>query len=212
MSTAKNRARLSDVCAIQMGYTLRGRLDSAATHGTPVIQLGDMSGDTAIRSDQLARHDLGDIPPRHKVRSGDVLFRPRGERNTATALGDDFGEPAVALSPIVILRTNRDVIEPSFLAWMINQPPAQRQFDLAAQGGRLRMIPKPRLESLEIEIPNMEIQRTIIAIDDLAEREQVLTTRAAELRRQLISRVLLDRARDTRHQTERAGTIKRKAQ
>ena len=203
--------RLTNIGSIQMGYTQRSRIGRVQSGGIPALQLGDLSGAESVRSEALARYPLADIAPRYLVRSGDVLFRSRGERNLAVALGRDFGEPAVALSPIIVIRPRVGLMAPDYLAWAINQPPAQRYFDRTARGTRLRMVPKSSLDGLEIDVPDLETQHRIVAIDCLAERERALSVLAAEKRRELISLVLVDRARGSGHSTGAGGRKKRKA-
>lgn len=185
--------RLKDVCTIQMGYTPRGRLEAVEIGGIPAIQLRDFPGDGRISSNRLSHYNLDGSTGRYLVRPGDVLFRSRGERNTAIAADENLTEPAVAVSPLFVLRPDRSAIEPRYLEWVINQSPAQRYFDSRARGTRLRMIPKSSLDNLEIELPDLETQRAIVEIDALAMREHELSTLAAEKKRKLISHLLVKR-------------------
>lgn len=54
----------------------------------------------------------------------DVVFHSRGEQNTATVLDERLREPALAALPLMVLRPNRNVVSPEYLAWAINQSPA----------------------------------------------------------------------------------------
>lgn len=182
--------RLTAVCSIFPGYTARARLEPATAEGVPAIQLRDVSPDGLARPDQLMRVDLGEIPERYLVAAGDVVFRSRGDRNTAAALNEQFVEPALALQPLLILRPKPDAVTPEYLAWAINQPPAQRHFDGGARGTNIRMVPKSCLDNLHIDVPDLETQRRVVAVDALAESENKLTLTLAEKRREL-SRLLL---------------------
>ena len=156
-----------------------------------MIRLQDLTPNGLVDPDRLDRRvwPTG-MSDRYLVRSGDVVFRPRGDRNTAVVLDDRFRETAVVLIPLFILRAKPYLVLPEFLAWAINQPPAQRHFDRVARGTNMRMIPRPGLEDLEIDLPAREDQRRIVAIDALARRERALTVRAAEKREQMITRAL----------------------
>lgn len=186
--------RLADACTIQTGYTARGRLEPTAAGGVIAIQLRDISSDGHIDPERLTRVPLEDLADRYFVRAGDVVFRSRGERNTASALDERFQEPAVAVLPLIVLRPNRDIVTPAYLAWAINQPTAQRTLDLAAQGTNIRMIQKSSLDDLELDIPDIETQRKIVAVDALAERERQLSQRAAETRQKMMRLMLAERA------------------
>jgi restriction endonuclease S subunit len=60
------------------------------------------------------------------------------------------------------------------------------------------MVSRASLEQLELDIPDIETQRKIVAIDELAEREQALTVRAAGMRKELTSKILGERAKQIR--------------
>ena len=185
---------LGDACTIHTGYTARGRLEPAAAGGVLAIQLRDISPEGLIDPERLTRVQLDGLADRYFVRAGDVVFRSRGERNTASALDERLREPALAVLPLMVLRPKRDVVTPEYLAWAINQPPAQRHFDGAARGTNIRMIPRSSLDDLELDVPDLETQKKIVAIDVLAERERELSLIAAESRRKLTSLILVERA------------------
>lgn len=186
--------RLADACTIHTGYTARGRLEPAAAGGVLAIQLRDISPEGIIDPERLTRIQLDGLADRYFVRAGDVVFRSRGERNTASALDERLQEPALAVLPLMVLRPKRDVVTPEYLAWAINQPPAQRHFDSAARGTNIRMIPRSSLDDLELDVPDLATQKKIVAIDILAERERELSLVAAESRRKLTSLILVERA------------------
>ena len=188
---------LDIVADIQIGYTARGRLEPMAG-GVRAIQLRDTSPDGRSGDEPVDRFRLDDVPARYWARSGDIVFRSRGDRNTATTLGDEFDEPAVAVMPLVIIRPKPHVLA-EYLAWYMNEPAAQRHFDRGARGTGIRMIPIVCLASLEVPVPAMDTQRAITAAASLARREFILAGQLAEKRRRLISAALLSTARESIH-------------
>lgn len=187
--------RLTDVCEIQMGYTARGRLEPSEFNGVPAIQLRDISTDGRIDLTALTCFSIDDVSERYLAHAGDVLFRSRGERNTATIIDTQWNGSAVVVSPLMLLRTKSDLIAPHYLAWILNQPSAQRHFDKTARGTSLRMIPRSSLNDLVIDVPPLSCQVEIVDIDALADREGVLSGLLAEKRRMLGSLVLNDHAK-----------------
>lgn len=200
--------RLADACTIQTGYTARGRLEPAAAGGVLAIQLRDISPEGIVDPERLTRVQLDGLAERYFVRTGDVVFRSRGERNTASALDERLQEPALAVLPLMVLRPKREVVTPEYLAWAINQPPAQRHFDSAARGTNIRMIPRSSLDDLELDVPDIETQGKIVVVDALAERERELTQLAADTRRKMISLLLVERANSMRPKTRQERTSK----
>jgi hypothetical protein len=189
---------LDNLCEIQLGYTARSRLEPMA-NGIRAIQLRDTAIEGGLNSDGAGAYRLDTIPPRYWAKPGDVLFRSRGDRNTATCLPASLGAPAVAVMPLVILRPDPSQTDAGYLAWFINQPSTQRYFDMCARGTSMRMIPVGCLAQLQVPLPSIETQRTIAQLDDLARRECALTHRLAERRQQIVALALMDKAhQDTR--------------
>lgn len=185
--------RLRDICDIQIGYTVRRRIRKAQD-GVLTVQLRDVPPSGSVDPTHLTRLHVEVVPEKYLVGSGDVLFRSRGESNTACALDDRFQERALAMLPLFILRPNRDVVLAEFVAWAVNQPRAQRHFNRFACGTNMRMIPRAAFADLEVTLPGLNVQRSVVALDALARRERRLSIRAAEERRRLYSRILEDLA------------------
>lgn len=165
-----------------------------AQDGIPTVQLRDVPASGVLDPARLTRVHVEAVPEKYLVGAGDVLFRSRGESNTACALDDRFQEPALAMLPLYILRPNPGVVLPKFVAWAVNQPRAQRHFDRFARGTNMRMIPRAAFADLEVTLPGLNVQRSVVALDALARRERTLSIRAAEKRRRLYSRILEDLA------------------
>jgi restriction endonuclease S subunit len=138
---------------------------------------------------------LDALPTRYLVAVGDVLFRSRGDRNTATALDDRFTEPSVAVLPLIVLRPNLRLVVPEYLAWALNQPAAQRHFAAAARGTSIRMVPKSSLDDLQLDVPGLDTQRRIVAIAALAAHETKLLHQLAKTKTDLTNRLLAECAR-----------------
>ncbi|MCC1493531.1 restriction endonuclease subunit S [Cognatishimia sp. F0-27] len=188
-------SRLGRLCDLSTGYTARGRMEIAKTGGSLAIQMRDVQADIDLGVDQLDRFALDDLPERYMVRGGEVIFRSRGAPNTAAVVSRGLPEPVAIILPLVILRPNVEMVLPDYLAWVINQPQAQRYFDSEAQGTNMRMIPKAVLERLEVPLPDLETQSLIVSVHKLAKREGALLRDLAERREQLSSIILAERAR-----------------
>lgn len=187
--------RLAELCNIHSGYTARGRLEPLPEDGVPALQLRDVGTDGETPGPRFQRYDLGKLSDRYFVRGGEVVFRPRGESNTAAAVGDVLPEPAAVIGPLVIMRPDRERVLPEYLAWAINQPDAQRRLGAEAQGTSLRMIPMAVLENLDIAVPALHTQRRIVELNALARQEGRLLRELAVCRGQLVSTILGEAAK-----------------
>ena len=194
---------LSDICEIRSGYTARGRLEVAQSGGVLAIQLGDVAPEGRVQVGHLTRLQM-DVPPdRYFVRAGDVLFRSRGEKTTAAAIPQEFPEAALALLPLIVLRPQHGSLMPEYLAWAINQQPAQRHLEASARGTSMRMIPRSAFDDLNIDVPELHAQRLIVETAELAGRERELASEIAERRHQLVQAALVAAATLPTHHVER---------
>lgn len=187
--------RLAALADIHSGYTARGRLDPLPEGGVPALQLRDVGTNGEEPGPNFQRYDLGELSDRYFVRGGEVVFRSRGEPNSAVAIPDPLPEPVAVIVPLVIVRPDRLQVLPQYLAWAINQTDAQRKLGAEAQGTSIRMIPMAALEDLEIAVPDLQTQRRIVELDSLARQEGQLLRQLATRRETLVSAILGDAAK-----------------
>jgi len=184
------KTELQKIAGVQMGYSLRSRLDDYGKGETAVIQMKDLTVDNIVDCSHLTRVDLSGIMEHHFVKPGDLVFRSRGQTVTSALLRDDPGRAVVA-APLLRIRAHLEVVLPEYLHWYINQPVAQLFLARMAMGTAQRMISKRALESLEVPVPSLECQRSIAELASLADEEQALLKRFSDKRNQYISSRLI---------------------
>ena len=187
---------LNQVSDIQMGLTARERLEPMET-GTPVIQLRDLQPDGRFNPGGLIKCQLGAVAPRYLVTNGDILFRSRGDKNTA-AMVAGLGSASVAVLPLVIIRPKTAVVQPDYLSWFINSEWTQEYFNKTAQGTKLRMISRADLEALPIDVPDLCTQERIVEVERLAAEERRLSLQLMDIRRRVLTSKLRGLARASR--------------
>jgi len=205
MSYRFKSGKLSSICEIRSGFTARGRLEPAVHGGEQAIQLRDLRGEQEIDLSSIPLFLLAGPLDRYRAGAGDVLFRSRGEPNTAAFVLPDTAGTAVVMQPLLLLRPDCNLLDPRYLTWFINQPRSQRYFDTCARGTGLRMIPKRCIEDLEVIVPDLETQRRVAQIDALARRERELMVRLAEKRQQFMSFALLRQVQEAQPHGNGAG-------
>lgn len=180
---------LSEVARVQSGHPFSRRIEASEGGAVAVLQMKDLSEGMCLDSASPVRVEASGIKERYLLKVGDVLFRSRGQKNTAVVLGADFG-PMVVAAPLMALRVTSEALLPEYLCWWINQPEAQAHFDRNARGTAGRMINRKALENLPIRIPPLNMQKQIVEVALLAEREKILMEKLAEKRGMLVSGVL----------------------
>lgn len=195
MTYSKKNITLGDACDIRTGYTARTALIEDADKGVSAIQLRDLQGEQVLIS-AVGKYTLDGKLERYLVEPGDVLFRSRGDKNTASMAVGQMGEAAVALLPVMVIRPKEGNLLPEYIAWSINQCEAQRHLDLGARGTKLRMIPRECLETMPIHVPSLEVQRSITELDALSAKETRLLHELAETKRKFTRLALLEQVRN----------------
>ena len=196
---------LADVCEIQSGYTARSALVEDDATGVPALQLGDLRGESEVRPSAASRFRLEGKLDRYMVGPGDILFRSRGENNTAMIVVGEVSDRAVALLPLIVLRAHSDTVLPEFLMWLVNQPEAQRYLDSSAQGTKLRMIKREALANMPVSIPDLATQKLVVGVSHLAAREATLLRELAQKKEEFMSFVLLRQVRNAHLHGNEAG-------
>lgn len=195
MTYSTKNIALGEACDIRAGYTARTALTEDAEKGVSAIQLRDLQSEQ-VHIGAAGKYALDGKLDRYLVEPGDVLFRSRGENNTASIAVGDVGEAAVALLPIMMIRPKRDDLLPEYVVWSINQHEAQRHLDLGARGTKLRMIPRECLETLPLHIPSLAVQRMITDLDALSAAETRLLHELADTKRKFTRFALLQQVRN----------------
>jgi restriction endonuclease S subunit len=108
------------------------------------------------------------------LKDGDVLFVGKGNRLFAWCYRKNEG-PYIASSIFFVLTPNQALVYPEYLAAALNLPRAKSAFQQIGSGTSIFSIRKSELGAFEIELPSMEKQKKIAAVDELYRKELALT-------------------------------------
>lgn len=180
---------LKDIATIRSGYLFRERIKPDASGQYRVVQVGDITPDAGFSNGLLVRVSLPDVKRSQVLEKGDVLFISRGLRKHAIAITWPI-ENTLATSQFFVLRPDERVL-PEFLAWYINQRPAQRYIEEHSTGTSASLINLEAMKKLPVEAPPVETQARITKIHQLSLREKELMEAIQNKRRALIEMTLL---------------------
>lgn len=162
-SLKAEQKRLSELISIKAGYPFRGAVKEAKGGGVYVIQakdisaLGELIVESAVETELTGKRDAD------WLQAGDVLFISKGQRNIACYIEQDW--PNFTCSPnLFILRPNskwKNKLNMQFVAWQLNQAPAQNYFKKTAEGSNQISIRKQTLADLEVGVPSLDKQNVI---------------------------------------------------
>lgn len=189
------KAKISELATVQMGYSFRSRLEASESGEVAVIQMKNLLENNTVYCDDLTRIDMKDMKDHHLAQRGDLVFRSRGLQTTTAILLEDPGKAIVAAPLLRIRVTNPNKILPEYLNWYINQRDAQIFLASRTEGSAQKMISKQAIEDLEVALPTLEKQKSILELAMLSAHEQTLLHTLADKREQYLSTVLMQLAK-----------------
>lgn len=127
---------------------------------------------------------------KHLLSKGDVLFAAKGKDFFAVVYDEKYS-PAVASSTFLILKIIKNEVLPEYLQWYLNHPTVQKVLKNYASGTAINSISINVLENLEIIIPDMLKQKTILEVDRLQKRENKIQKQILKLRESLINEITI---------------------
>jgi len=180
---------LEKTAAIEPGYPFRGSIKTQQPGSIAVIQMRDAALEQGLKTNDLAHVELPGKKTPDWLMTGDLLFVARGNNNFAVYV-NQLSEKTVCTPHFFQIRIKSSIdLLPEFLAWQINQTPAQGYFSRLAQGSVLRNIKKSELATLPVVIPPLETQQKIIAVDRLTKKETQLLEALVDNRRQMMNTI-----------------------
>ena len=184
--------KLFEIAKVLPGYPFRGRISERMDGDAHVVQMKNVSPDEPVEWKTLLKTKLAGKRKPDWLMQGDILFLLRGNHNFAAYI-DQVLVPAVISPHFFLIRINKDVdLMSEFLAWQINQTPAQHYFKIAAEGSLQRSIKRPVLEQLKVVIPDMEKQKQIVNVNTLTVRETNLYHSLIKNRKQMLNGMAMD--------------------
>ncbi|MFP5080120.1 restriction endonuclease subunit S [Pedobacter sp. JCM 36344] len=129
---------------------------------------------------------------KHYLTVGDVIVASKGYDHFAVAYKGVI-KPAVASSMFIVLRIEKaNMLLPDFLAWFINHSSTQNILLANSKGTSLPSISKVDIGNLEISIPLISQQQSIIKIQSLQKQAIGIQKQIGALKEQYIQQLILN--------------------
>lgn len=187
------KINLLAVATITAGHPFRERINPTEGAENVVVQMRDTSS-KGVNWETCVRTEISGRRPPNWVRPGDILFPARGNVSRAILIDEHIGSLRAVVAPhFFILRLKcRDVL-PAYLAWWLNQEPAQRHLEQNAQSSTLvRNIARSALENMPIMVPLPPRQRQITDVAFAMEQEESLLQQLRQTNQQIMTGLARD--------------------
>lgn len=189
LQTKKQITSLSNIAQIRTGYYCNTSTNGNAWY----LQAADLQPDGSLSAElKPTLHIEGKMNDRLLTKD-DVLLMAKGVNNIALAYNPGTYAALIPSTAFLIIKASGGGVLPAYIAWYINQPAAQQFLKNQAKGSSPPSITVKILAELEIFIPDLETQKTILKIHDLRMREKKLKS-DIECRKETILNYKLSKA------------------
>jgi len=171
--------KLDQLATVFSGESIRKKITTSPTPDTYIIQLKDVYTDAKLCWDDVIHAKLSDfIKNPHKANyllDGDIIFKARGKHHIAAVVTNCLQNTVVSPHLFSIRIKEDSEVLPEFVAWQINQIPAQQHLLKHAEGSLVAGVRKSVLENLPLDIPSLKTQRKVVEAHQIwYEQKQVL--------------------------------------
>ncbi|MCD4750799.1 MAG: restriction endonuclease subunit S [Thermoanaerobaculales bacterium] len=180
--------RVQDFCNIGIGHAFRQRLTRVPDGNVLVIQPKNIAPDGSI--------SFGDEGPlrtyvavSRPLWPNDVLIVNRG-RFAAAVFDLPESDPWIVPSSILVLSVNMRAVLPEYVACYFNSSSGQRLFRRHCEQTTVPFMSAKNLGDLDLPIPSLDRQHSLVAFDRATARYAVLSSRKQELLRGILNREL----------------------
>ena len=183
---------LKKIANIQSGYINRGKIESNDKGTCRLMQAKDVDSDQlSYRTGALVRFNPRLSGKDWFLEPGDILFMSRGAKNYSV-LVDKIPDRVLAAACFFIVRIPNSEIIPEYLWWYLNQSPVEEYIvRFSGRSVHMPVVRRAILESIDIPVPPIEVQKQVAVITTLIMKEQVLYKKLAEKRENLMTEICL---------------------
>jgi restriction endonuclease S subunit len=164
------------------------------------MRLSDLSELKAGRRPALAPGEAPAVARALTIKDGDLIVGARGAATDVCVASDPVFGAFISLD-LYLVRPDRAIVDPQFLAAFFELPSTQMTFAAGKQGTSLSRLSKEALEQIQVPLPPMLSQRQIAELARSVQEESRLLKRLAELKsyfgREAVARAI--RATDAHH-------------
>lgn len=176
--------KLGKIADIQTGYIKRESNKPSESISTTIIQLKNLDVNGTIDYANIKPADISKYDRIPQLLPGDVIFAAKGSRRGAAVIDRDI-KWLTASNHYLIIKIKddfKDRLLPGYLAFYMRQKPAMDYFKQCSAGSYIPFVTAAALKELEVELPQVEKQKTLAELGELIGREDELEKKLGKLK------------------------------
>jgi restriction endonuclease S subunit len=185
-----NQAHLENIARIRTGYQFRERAPFSPDGRHSVVHLPESSRARLLDELEFQRVNLQNIKSSDLITQGDILLRAKGNNHYAVYVDRSLSD-CLASGLALIIQCDKEKLYPPFLAWYLNQAPAQSFLSKISAGTSIPVVGKKPLLEMPVPLPPLEKQIVIGNLYQMLLREEQLTRELMTARENFINGKML---------------------
>lgn len=181
---------LGDIARVRVGFQFRSEAPYSPFGNHRLIQLRDSKEILPFEEYEAHRIDCEEVRKEDLLSVGDILLRAKGKNHFAVCVTSAV-ENLIAGAACLIIRPLTEQVTSGYLAWYLNQPPAQAFLNKISAGTSIPVVNKKALLDLEVPIPPRKIQNAIGELYQLQLSEEELTQKITRSKRSFLNAQML---------------------
>lgn len=182
------KLKIKDVATIRSGAYMKESIEGSVYY----LRVSDFNKEenTLVLPKPMLEYDCK--IDGHLLLDGDIILAAKGVSNFGIVYREEMGKAVASSSFLIVRIVDCDVVLPDYLCWVLNGNDTLAFFKANIVGTAMPSISKSLLEEYIVDIPPKNIQKKIVEVNRLQQREQQLYQRIVSLRKTLIQKQLIE--------------------
>lgn len=185
-----SNSNLLKIAQIRTGYQFREKAPIAPDGQYSVLQLRDADNARLLDDQEFQKVAIDNVKSSDLVEEGDVLLRSKGNHHYAVYVDRPLSN-CLASGLVLVIKCDRNELEPRYLTWFLNQAPAQAFLNKISAGTSIPVVGKKPLLELIVPLPAPEKQIAIGSLYQLLLKEERLERQLLEARQNFLNHKML---------------------
>ncbi len=183
--------KISDFTEIINGYAFRGAIKPVGDGGIFVLQARDITqGQDIKNTNNLTEISFTGTRTASFLKKNDIVVVSRGMKagSFRSAIFSSDNTNVIASSSLLIVRIKKKEVLPRYLSLYFNSSEGQNKIINTVVGSYIGAISRRKFkEEIEIPIPSLEKQKSLIKLNQNIERQEQIYERKKQLKQQILS-------------------------
>ena len=180
--------KLKDIADVIAGYAFRGAIKPDISGDTFILQARNITQEDEIKHiSDFTKISFNSLRTAAFLKKNDIVMTSRGMgpgsfRTTVVKFSDDN---VLATSSVHIIRIKDSNVVPEYLSLYLDSTNGQNDIFMNVSGSYIKTILRKDLEDIEVPLPSIDKQKTIVALHENMRRQEEIINRKSEIRRNL---------------------------